>query len=69
MREWARGFCEVGVSYSLLSETRPIARKDHRCIWCGQKIEKGLFKPANAAVTREREAEAVGTVPCGQATP
>jgi hypothetical protein len=27
----------------------------------------GLFKPANAAVTREREAEAVGTVQCGQA--
>ena len=29
------------MSYSLLSETRPTARKDHRCIWCGQKISKG----------------------------
>lgn len=29
------------MSYTLLSETQPIARKDHRCIWCGQKIEKG----------------------------
>ena len=27
--------------YNLLSETRPIARKDHKCIWCGQKIAKG----------------------------
>jgi hypothetical protein len=29
------------MSYELLSKTRPIARKDHRCIWCGQKIPKG----------------------------
>lgn len=29
------------MSYELLSESRPKARKDHRCIWCGQKIEKG----------------------------
>jgi len=29
------------MSYELLSSSRPIARKDHRCIWCGQKIEKG----------------------------
>ena len=29
------------MSYTLLSETRPVARKDHRCIWCGQKITKG----------------------------
>lgn len=29
------------MSYTLLSETKPIARKDHRCIWCGQKISKG----------------------------
>jgi hypothetical protein len=29
------------MSYTLLSETKPIARKDHRCIWCGQKIAKG----------------------------
>jgi hypothetical protein len=30
---------------------------------------RGKRRPANAAVTREREAEAVGTVPCGQADP
>jgi hypothetical protein len=29
------------MSIDLLSETRPIARKDHRCIWCGQSIPKG----------------------------
>jgi hypothetical protein len=29
------------VSYDLLSTTKPIARKEHRCIWCGQKIVKG----------------------------
>lgn len=29
------------MSYTLLSETRPIARKEHRCIWCGQAILKG----------------------------
>lgn len=27
--------------YSLLNEARPVARKDHRCIWCGQPIAKG----------------------------
>jgi hypothetical protein len=29
------------MSYTLLSTTRPIARKQHRCIWCGQAIAKG----------------------------
>jgi hypothetical protein len=29
------------VSYALLSESWPIARKQHRCIWCGQHIEPG----------------------------
>ena len=29
------------MSYTLLSETYPIARKEHRCIWCGQMIHKG----------------------------
>lgn len=29
------------MSYTLLSKTEPIARKDHKCIWCGQKIPKG----------------------------
>lgn len=24
-----------------LSESRPKARKDHRCYWCGQQIKKG----------------------------
>ena len=29
------------MSYTLLSETHPKARKEHRCIWCGQKITIG----------------------------
>jgi len=31
------------VSYELLSESKPVARKDHRCIWCGHKIENGTM--------------------------
>ena len=30
------------MSYTLLSETHPHAKKDYQCIWCGEKIEKGL---------------------------
>ena len=26
------------MSYALLSETTPKARKEHQCIWCGEKI-------------------------------
>lgn len=29
------------MSYTLLSESFPTARKRHRCIWCGQYIEPG----------------------------
>jgi hypothetical protein len=29
------------MSYLLLSETTPTARKDHRCIWCPEMILKG----------------------------
>jgi hypothetical protein len=29
------------MSYALLDETFPIARKKHRCIWCGQPVEIG----------------------------
>jgi hypothetical protein len=29
------------MSYTLLSETFPVARKQHRCIWCGQPIPVG----------------------------
>ena len=29
------------MSYSLLRETFPMARKCHRCIWCGEWIELG----------------------------
>lgn len=29
------------MSYTHLSDSRPIARKQHRCIWCAQFIEVG----------------------------
>jgi hypothetical protein len=29
------------VSYTLLSESTPVARKAHRCIWCGERIAVG----------------------------
>ena len=29
------------MSYTLLSQTEPKARKEHRCIWCGEKILVG----------------------------
>lgn len=29
------------MSYTLLSKTHPSARKQHRCIWCGEAILKG----------------------------
>ncbi|GAC1478406.1 MAG: hypothetical protein NVS1B6_19740 [Steroidobacteraceae bacterium] len=29
------------MSYTFLAETAPVARKSHRCIWCGEPINKG----------------------------
>lgn len=29
------------MSYGILSETKPKARKDYRCIWCQETIFKG----------------------------
>ena len=29
------------MGYTLLSEAFPVARKQHRCIWCGEHIEPG----------------------------
>lgn len=29
------------MSYDLLREHRPKARKDYKCIWCGEPIPKG----------------------------
>jgi len=29
------------MSYQLLSETEPVARKEYHCIWCPEKILKG----------------------------
>lgn len=29
------------MSYTLLSESHPVARKKHRCIWCGESIQPG----------------------------
>lgn len=28
------------MSYSLISQTQVTARKDHKCIWCGQVVPK-----------------------------
>lgn len=28
--------------YELIAETRPIANKEHRCIWCGMSILPGM---------------------------
>lgn len=30
------------MSYTLISKTQPVARKDHKCIWCGEPIPKGM---------------------------
>lgn len=38
------------MSYALLSESRPKARKDHICIWCGQSIPKGTVYYAERSV-------------------
>ena len=29
------------MSYTLLSESHPVAAKEHQCIWCGQPIRVG----------------------------
>lgn len=29
------------MSYSLLSESWPVAKKQHRCIWCGEPVLVG----------------------------
>lgn len=29
------------MSYTQLSDSSPVARKQHRCTWCGQAIPKG----------------------------
>lgn len=29
------------MSYQLIKETFPVARKQHRCIWCGESIVTG----------------------------
>lgn len=30
------------MSYALIRESWPLARKQYKCIWCGQRIEVGL---------------------------
>lgn len=29
------------MSYRLIRDSHPVARKDHKCIWCGQAIKQG----------------------------
>lgn len=31
----------MSYGYTLLADSWPVARKPHRCIWCGQQIEAG----------------------------
>jgi hypothetical protein len=38
------------MSYDLLSESWPVARKVHRCIWCGEPIEIGTKYRAECSV-------------------
>lgn len=38
------------MSYTLLSQTTPKARKEHRCIWCGETILKGKQYTAERSV-------------------
>lgn len=38
------------MTYVMLSETSPVARKDHRCIWCGENIPKGSKYVAERSV-------------------
>lgn len=38
------------MSYQLLSDSHPKARKDHLCIWCGQKIPAGTVYYAERSV-------------------
>ena len=38
------------MSYTLLSEAHPKARKDHQCIWCGQTILKGTVYRSERSV-------------------
>lgn len=38
------------MSYTLLSQTKPTARKDHRCIWCGEAIPRGTQYIAERSV-------------------
>lgn len=38
------------MGYTLLSEIKRKARKEHRCIWCGQKIEIREFYIAEASI-------------------
>jgi hypothetical protein len=32
---------DAGMTYRLLSETQPKARKAYRCVWCGYRIPEG----------------------------
>lgn len=38
------------MSYTLLAKTEPVARKDHRCIWCYGSIAKGTKYLAERSV-------------------
>ncbi len=29
------------MSFEVISDTTPVARKQHRCVWCGEPILKG----------------------------
>jgi hypothetical protein len=38
------------MSYTHLSDSQPIAHKQHRCIWCGQFIETGSRYERTASI-------------------
>jgi hypothetical protein len=42
------------MSWTFLSESTPVARKDHKCSWCGQPITKATRYIYSSGIWEER---------------